>query len=467
MTFDLAAADAAYRPFAPFEAWARVQFDLKRWREQEVALAELRGADPETRGRAYEVVRRAAAVQTGAVEGLYKADRGFTFTVALQSALMEQAMARRPEKERSLIKDQIRTYESVLDFATRRVPIAEAWIRELHAELCRSQKTYRVWTAQGWQDQVLPLGSYKNMPNHVIQPDESVHSYAPVLATPHEMSRLVREITGSEFESAHPIVQAAFAHHALVAVHPFADGNGRVARALGSVFTCRAYSIPLFIFEDSKPRYFDALSTADRGDPGPFIDFILDACIEAVRVASESFRAAKRRSIDEVSEHLGDLYRSIQAYSEQAADQAAANLKQAFHEAWENVRPILSERGISLKVTEDSGQPAGPRAGFRHGLGPSGGRLIVHIGTPTSTNPRVTLRFRVEIPLARQETDIIQLVDDRWLQVFEARIPELVPRPTSSVALRLAIAVQGLTADGLGELAKLAEASIRRREGEP
>lgn len=30
------------------------------------------------------------------------------------------------------------------------------------------------------------------------------------------------------FVKAHPVLQAAWAHFAFVAVHPFADGNGRV-----------------------------------------------------------------------------------------------------------------------------------------------------------------------------------------------------------------------------------------------
>jgi Fic family protein len=50
------------------------------------------------------------------------------------------------------------------------------------------------------------------------------------------MERFVREISSPEFAAAHPIIQAAFAHYVLVAIHPFADGNGRVARALGVLF---------------------------------------------------------------------------------------------------------------------------------------------------------------------------------------------------------------------------------------
>src|SRR2546427_9482119 len=31
----------------------------------------------------------------------------------------------------------------------------------------------------------------------------------------------------------HPVIVNAVAHHRLVSIHPFADGNGRISRALG------------------------------------------------------------------------------------------------------------------------------------------------------------------------------------------------------------------------------------------
>jgi len=68
----------------------------------------------------------------------------------------------------------------VLDFATSQAPIAEAWLRSLHAEICRGQETYVAHTEVGPQEQKLPLGEYKHAPNHVRQPDDTVHSYAPV-----------------------------------------------------------------------------------------------------------------------------------------------------------------------------------------------------------------------------------------------------------------------------------------------
>jgi len=86
-------------------------------------------------------------------------------------------------------------------------------------------------TTVGPQEQALPKGQYKIMPNHVRTRKGADHSYAPVDVTPAEMARLVAELRSDAFLTAHPVLQAAYAHYGLVAIHPFADGNGRVARA--------------------------------------------------------------------------------------------------------------------------------------------------------------------------------------------------------------------------------------------
>jgi Fic family protein len=145
---------------------------------------------------------------------------------------------------KSLFEAQLHAYDYVLDLATKAEPISEAAIRALHSEVCRAQSTYRVVTGIGPQEQALPKGQYKILPNHVRTRKGTDHSYAPVDVTPAEMARLVAELRSDAFLGAHPVVQAAYAHYCLAVVHPFADGNGRVARALASAFTYRAISMP-------------------------------------------------------------------------------------------------------------------------------------------------------------------------------------------------------------------------------
>ncbi|MGH9563036.1 MAG: hypothetical protein ACRD3S_16410, partial [Terracidiphilus sp.] len=79
--------DAAYKPFPTFKEWAsHTSVDTARWDRYNAALQNRPDSSAEALRRAREVVKRAAALDTGAIEGLYEVDRGFTFTVAFETA---------------------------------------------------------------------------------------------------------------------------------------------------------------------------------------------------------------------------------------------------------------------------------------------------------------------------------------------------------------------------------------------
>jgi Fic family protein len=123
--------------------------------------------------------------------------------------------------------------------------------------------------------------------------DGTIHAYAPVDQVPAEMHRLVEQTRTPAFESAHPVLQAAYVHYALVVIHPFADGNGRAARALTSTFFYRPCSIPFLVFADQRPAYFDALHAADLGDSGPLLAFFRDRGIDTMQLETEGLMPAE------------------------------------------------------------------------------------------------------------------------------------------------------------------------------
>jgi Fic family protein len=281
-----------YRPFPASVNWG-VDFDPSLVDRYAGRLQEAKAsATPEQVSKVMDEALRTAAVDTGALEGLYATDRGFTRTVATQAAAWEMQTAEKGDHVKGVIEDAIAAYEMVLDAVTAQaLPfITEALIRQLHEVMCASQQTYRVYvdSLKAFQDQKLPLGEYKKMPNSPTLTSGEVHDYASPLETTAEMERLIEELRTKEFLAAHPIVQAAYAHYAFVCVHPFVDGNGRVARALASVFLYRRPGVPLVIFADQKNRYLDALEAADAGSPDAFVQFLAERVIDTVNLVSEA-----------------------------------------------------------------------------------------------------------------------------------------------------------------------------------
>src|SRR5438876_1237932 len=132
-------------------------------------------------------------------------------------------------------------------------PLTQAEVAEIDAAYLPFV-TFSDWSrelprAHVWKKRIAELESLSKAiaEEHVQLPDGSLHVYAPVDQTRDEMARLVRELNSGEFAGAHPIIQAAYAHHAFVSIHPFSDGNGRVARALASVYLYRSARIPLLL----------------------------------------------------------------------------------------------------------------------------------------------------------------------------------------------------------------------------
>jgi len=121
------------------------------------------------------------------------------------------------------------------------------------------------------------------------------------------MHRLIEQIRTPEFEAAHPVLQASYCHYAFVVIHPFADGNGRVARALASTFFYRAQSIPLVIFEYQRPAYLDSLRAPDLGNFRPVISFFLDRGIDTMQWVSEGLMTAGVPKPEELAKRITDF----------------------------------------------------------------------------------------------------------------------------------------------------------------
>lgn len=113
-----------------------------------------------------------------------------------------------------------------------------------------------------------PNGAWKVEPNSTVIVDgnrQVVFEYASPRDVPHLMrewldffSRMNREIAGDR-ESA--LSFYAELHAAFVRIHPFWDGNGRMARLLANIPVLKAGYPPIIIPNERRREYIQALST--------------------------------------------------------------------------------------------------------------------------------------------------------------------------------------------------------------
>jgi Fic family protein len=463
--FDPRQADANYQSFPSFEDWSHSSVDTDRWNRYSSLLEKRSGISAEELRRAREVVKRAAAMDTGAIEGLYETDRGFTFTVATMAADWEALLESKGPQVRQLYAAQLKAYDYVVDLATQSEPISEAATRALHQEVCEAQETYTAWTEIGLQELRLPKGEYKHLPNHVIGRDGKLHSYAPVDLTPVEMHRLCQELRSAAFINAHPVLQASYAHYAFVVIHPFADGNGRVARALGSVFTVRSHSVPLLILQENREQYLASLSAADAGDYQRFVDFIFERAVDGIRLADESLRAALAPSIEDAAASLKQLYKTRGGYEHHQVDEAGGRFFSLFVaevNRQAKLLPVTDVTSLNISTGTTGNQPAKETHRLPiSSVGPT--RMDFTISSAAPANASVERIFVLEVPKDCEQGDDFVIRNLTTGETFEAHAAELIPVATAALQMRLSVAVQRILADALAELSRKATESLRQK----
>ena len=177
--------------------------------------------------------------------------------------------------------------ELVFEVAAAQRPVSEGLLKELNALILAGVDSVPTLDRYGRMSaRRANPGLYKTQPNHVLLPDGALHTYVDPVHVPSEMAALVAWIEG-EPASTHPTVRAAVAHWHLVRIHPFEDGNGRLARLLMNLILIRAHAPPIVIRNEDRADYLEALRRADGGDIAVFVAFVLAT---AERTLSELVR---------------------------------------------------------------------------------------------------------------------------------------------------------------------------------
>lgn len=131
-----------------------------------------------------------------------------------------------------------------------------------------------------------------------------VHFEAPPAASlGMEVDRFLDWLNGSDAEP--PLIKAGLGHLWFVTLHPFDDGNGRIARAIGDLLLTRAdgntqrfYSLSAQIQKDRK-AYYEILERTQKGslDVTAWLAWFLDTLRRAVEDAHRTLDRVLAKSI--------------------------------------------------------------------------------------------------------------------------------------------------------------------------
>jgi Fic family protein len=203
----------------------------------------------------------------------------------VETALSDRALTRHDYAVR-----EVKNYKKALDHIEQRKlssrVISKRDLRAIHRiameELLPKHKT----------------GAFRSGDIYIVNQDDEVKYQGPPAENLRTLTDDLLAWLRSAGAGAHPCIAAAILHYQLVTIHPFADGNGRVARlAVMLYLAMRDYDFDSSIILDSyytqdKPEYYAALhecqgvSYDENADVTSWIEYFTSGFLSSAKVLS-------------------------------------------------------------------------------------------------------------------------------------------------------------------------------------
>jgi len=252
-------------------------------------------------------LKREHAIETGIVERMYDLEKGITETF-IKKGFVESYISHNDTNvpiPRLLahLSDHLQAVDFVFDVVKDNRELTVGFIKELHALVTRNQEFAEGRDQDGNRTKIpLIKGDFKVMENNPTREDGTKILYCPPEHVHSEMDNLVTIYNDAENSNIHPLICATWFHHAFTTIHPFQDGNGRVARLLASLILIKHGLFPFTVLrEEAKAKYIDSLEQADANEPQPLVEYFAEVQKRHIEKAL-NLKEVSSSSFDEVAE---------------------------------------------------------------------------------------------------------------------------------------------------------------------
>ncbi|CAG0991799.1 Protein adenylyltransferase and cysteine protease IbpA [Methanosarcinales archaeon] len=230
---------------------------LNRIEEKMRRLNSLRPLPADAVKRLHDEIRLLHTYHSNAIEGN-------TLTLSETKLVLDEGttIGGKSLREHLEATNNAKAFDLIEDIAKKKKPIDYVTIQQIH----------EVVTAGILEE----AGKYRSKNVRITGAVKTPPDWSKIVKL---MDGLIEKISGSK---THPVETAAYLHHRFVHIHPFIDGNGRVARLLTNLYLITLGYPPIVLKIQDMGKYYKFLRAADAGNPGTFANFIAKAVDESL-----------------------------------------------------------------------------------------------------------------------------------------------------------------------------------------
>lgn len=232
------------------------------------------------------------------------------------------------------------------DVIKNEYPLTESFIRQLHQLILKNPYQKQSITPDNRiMMRQINIGVYKTTPNHVITKTGETFRFASPEETPAMMNDLMNWYAEKRTnETINPILFAAEFHYKFIRIHPFDDGNGRLARLLMNFILMQFGYPPAIIRTEDKENYYAALEQADAGILEPFVAYIAQSVLLSLEVMLKGARGENIEDPDDLDKQIALLDHKLNT----AGKITKIKSKETLEEWCKDILPYLASQFMEM-----------------------------------------------------------------------------------------------------------------------
>jgi Fic family protein len=270
--------------------------NLRRAKVLKVELDKLRPLSPEMEKRIMQKFRLDWNYHSSHIEG-----NALTYGETKALILFGHTAQAKPFKDHLEMSGHDEAIKYIEEVIKQERPLTENFIRELHELILKEPYEVNAITPDGKHTKKLvQVGKYKTTPNHIQTKTGEIFYFTSPEETPAKMQDLMIWYNDNQNKpETDPVLFATEFHYLFIRIHPFDDGNGRIARLLMNFILMQKGYPPAIIKTEDKNNYYNALQQADTGQIEYFFNYI---CLQVIHSLDLMIKGAKGEEIEELDD---------------------------------------------------------------------------------------------------------------------------------------------------------------------